>query len=42
MGIIRYKQKNKNIVKLIQYLNDKYVDTKQQLECSNKLLNKKK
>ena len=40
MGVIRYKQKIENIVKLEKYL--KYVDRKQYMECSNKLHNKKK
>ena len=40
MGIIRYKQKKENIVKLNRYLE--YVDRKQYVERSYKLQNKKK
>ena len=40
MGVIRYKQKKENIVKLKRYL--KYVDRKQYMERSNKLQNKKR
>ena len=39
MGVIRYKPKIENIVKLEKYL--KYVDRKQYMERSNKLQNKK-
>ena len=37
MGVIKYKQKQANIIKLEKYL--KYVDRKQYLERSNKLHN---
>ena len=39
MGIIRYRPKIENIVKLKRYL--KYVDRKQYMERSDKLHNKK-
>ena len=39
MGVVRYRQKKENIVKLEKYL--KYVDRKQYMERSNKLQNKK-
>ena len=39
MGVIRYRQKKSNIIKLKKYL--KYVDRKQYMERSNKLQNKK-
>lgn len=39
MGVMRYRQKKENIVKLEKYL--KYVDRKQYMERSNKLQNKK-
>ena len=39
MGVIRYRQKIENIVKLEKYL--KYVDRKQYMERSGKLQNKK-
>ena len=38
MGVMRYRQKKENIVKLEKYL--KYVDRKQYMERSNKLQNK--
>jgi len=37
MGIIRYKQKKENIVKLVQYLKKKYVDTNENAKRRNKL-----
>ena len=37
MGIIRYKQKKENIVKLVQYLKKKYVDTNEHARHRNKL-----
>ena len=40
MGVIRYRPKIENIVKLEKYL--KYVDRKQYMERSYKLQNKKK
>tara|TARA_B110000003_G_scaffold227860_1_gene229223 strand:- start:128 stop:253 length:126 start_codon:yes stop_codon:yes gene_type:complete len=39
MGVVRYRQKIENIVKLKRYL--KYVDRKQYMERSDKLHNKK-
>ena len=39
MGVIKYKQKNSNLLKLEKYLK-KYVDRKQYLERSYKLYNK--
>ena len=39
MGVVRYRQKIENIVKLEKYL--KYVDRKQYMERSDKLQNKK-
>lgn len=39
MGVIGYRPKIENIVKLKRYL--KYVDRKQYMERSNKLQNKK-
>ena len=39
MGVIRYRQKKENIVKLEKYL--KYVDRKQYMERNDKLQNKK-
>lgn len=39
MGVIRYRQKKENIVKLKRYLE--YVDRKQYVERSYKLQNKK-
>ena len=39
MGVVRYRQKIENIVKLKRYL--KYVDRKQYMERSDKLQNKK-
>ena len=40
MGVIRYKQKKENIVKLKRYVKD--VDRKQYMERNNKLQNKKR
>lgn len=37
MGVIRYKQKSKNIVKLMQYLKKKYVDTNEHAKRRDKL-----
>ena len=39
MGVMRYRQKKENIVKLEKYL--KYVDRKQYMERNDKLQNKK-
>ena len=37
MGVIRYKQKSKNIVKLMQYLEKKYVGTNKHTKRRYKL-----
>ena len=41
MGVIKYKQKNSNLLKLEKYLK-KYVDRRQYLERIYKLYNKNK
>ena len=37
MGIIKYKQKKENIVKLVQYLKKKYVGTNKHIKHRDKL-----
>ena len=37
MGVVRYKQKKENIVKLVQYLKKKYVGTNEHAKRTNKL-----
>jgi hypothetical protein len=37
VGIVRYKPKEKNIIKLKEYLDDKYVDRNKQPKSTNKL-----
>jgi|TARA_B100001094_G_C17906210_1_gene658955 hypothetical protein len=37
MGIIKYKTKQENIVKLQQFLNEKYVDTNKHVKPKNKI-----